>query len=246
MGSRSRPVRTFRGRCVHEAARRRRLAIVLPLLLRRVPQGHASITALGRLLRLCGVAPSERYLAQVLATCWNATRGRLRLKVTRRRAVVWFGVVLRPGGVTRARVALAAEYEAALAEAGLPGEVAAMPSWRQLSAEQLTDLTSGRGRRVLVRLPADGDDPGVQGVETRARNFLADALAAGAYNHCLEELLWRGSWRSFPPWHRQLLAAHLMTGVTMRAWSRQHGVSYLEAKRALQLHRARAGLRPGD
>lgn len=218
---------------------------MLPLLLRRDPGGHLSITALGRQLRLCGIAPSEKYLAQVLAGRWGAVRHRLRQRATRRRAVVWRGVVL-AGGVDRARKALAAEYESALAEVGMPAELAAPPSWRGYSAEHIADCTSGRAARVLVRLPSDEDDRDRQTVETRARNYLADALAAGPYNHALEELLWRGDWRGYPRWHRALLAAHLETGVSMAEWSRQHGVSYLEAKRTLQLHRARAGLRPGD
>jgi hypothetical protein len=238
------PGRTLRQRVIHEAAQRRRLAIVLPLLLARAA-GHVAISALGRQLRLCGVSPSEKYLAQLLTARWGAIRGRLRHKVTRRRAVVWHGLVLRPGGVERARCALAVEYESALVEAGLAPEPVAAPSWRQLSEQDIRELTSGCAARVLVRLPADEDDREHQSVEVRARNFLCDAMAAGPYNHALEELLWRGDWGGYPRWHRQLLAGHL-EGQVLRTWAARHGVGSTTAKGVLQLHRARAGLRPGD
>lgn len=218
---------------------------MLPLLLRRDPAGHVAISALGRQLRLCGVASSEKYLAQLLTARWAATRGRLVNRLTRRRAVVWRGVRLRAAGVDRARRALAAEYESALLEAGMPDELAAAPSWRRLSERDVHELTSGCAPRVLVRLPADEEDRDHQGVETRARNFLADAMAAGPYNHALEELLWRGSWQGFPRWHRALLAAHL-EGERLRDWAERSGIGTSNAKRVLQLHRARAGLRPGD
>lgn len=42
-------------------------------------------------------------------------------------------------------------------------------------------------------------------------------------------------WSKFPPWHREVVRIHV-----------EHGVSSLAMKQAIQLHRARAGIRPGD
>lgn len=251
---------------LEEASRRRRLAIVLPLLIRKAVGGHLSISALQHQLRLCGVHPSEKYLSSVLVRDWEATRGRRMNRATMRRSVVWRGVAFRGGGVLRARKALAAEFEAVLKEAGMPDEPYAQPSWRNMSPTALYWLTSGRGsafgaqtddgpegtdglvrrgKHTMVRLPSDEHNPNMS-VEARARNYLSDALAAGPYNHALEELYWRGDWRGYPPWHKKLLWSHLDTGGSVMQWARDNAVSYLEAKRALQTHRVRAGLRPGD
>lgn len=218
-------------------------------------------------MRLCGVHPSEKYLAGLLVKDWGAARGRLMNRQTMRRAVVWRGVALRGGGVEKARRALAVEFESALKEAGMPYEPYAQPSWRNMSPTGLYWLTSGRGsafgaqtddgpeddgggsgrrgKHTMVRLPSDEHSPNMS-VEARARNYLSDAMAAGPYNHALEELYWRGDWRGYPPWHKRLLWSHLDTGGSVKQWAKDNAISYLEAKRALQTHRVRAGLRPGD
>lgn len=235
-----------RQQLLEEGARRRRAAIVLPLLLIACPGGHLSISALLRQLRMCGVVLSERYLAQVLTGKFGATRGR-RVH-DGRKAVIWRGVTLRAGGLEKAREELAAEYESVLEEAGLGPVPMGSPSWRSYDHETLNDLASGRGDRVLVRLPADENDHQAQTVEARTRNYLADAMAAGPYNHAMEEMYWRETvWGLFPEWHQRLIAAHVEDGTTVAEFARNNpGVHYEEVKRALQLHRARAGLRPGD
>lgn len=247
---------SLRSRLLHEAAQRGRLAVVLPLLVAADPPEHVSISALQRLLRLCGVSVSEKYLGGILTARYAAARGRFVTdRLTKRRAVVWYGIRLRGGGLARAKAALLAEYEAALADEGMTPELPAEPAWRTMSMETVDRLSSGRGPRVLVRLPSDdpghraaganGGPPGT--VESRARNFLADALAAGPYHAALSELLWRGTdWSKYPAWHRTLLEEHLETGLGYRAFCRKHPVSERAAKAALQLHRTRAGLRPGE
>ena len=127
-------------------------------------------------------------------------------------------------------------WERLLAREGMPPEAHAQPSWRSMTAVHA---------RLLVRLPSDHDDH-QQNVSDRVHSFLSDAEHAPGYNGRLEELYWRGDWRGYPKWHRQLVWDHVESGTTVAQFARTKRRPYAQAWRALEEHKRRAGIGGGD
>lgn len=85
------------------------------------------------------------------------------------------------------------------------------------------------GRRIVV----------LDGIAWRSSVSPAEAIAAAAAKAPVDAALGlhflAEDWTKFPSWHREVVRIHV-----------EHGVSSLAMKQAIQLHRARAGIRPGD
>ena len=127
----------------------------------------------------------------------------------------------------------AVRYEQILAREGMPAELPSGPSWRRLAHSP---------RRLgHVELPADHDGYAWT-VADRARHFVREAEFSPGYNAKLEELYWRGDWRGFPKWHRQLVWEHTQDGRTVAEFARARRLAYAQAWRALDEHKRRAGI----
>jgi hypothetical protein len=134
-------------------------------------------------------------------------------------------------------------WERRLVREGMPAEPHAEPSWRTVRPHLLPNQAS---RRIVhVQLPSDRDNY-QQTVLDRARHFLCDAEFSPGYNARLEELYWRGDWRCYPRWHRQLVFAHVNDGTTVAEFSRARKLPYAQVWRALEQHKKRAGIGGGD
>ena len=134
----------------------------------------------------------------------------------------------------------AARFEAILAAEGMPAELPATPSWRRLPA-----VNAHHRRRVVVSLPSDRDGHQPT-IGDRVANMLCDAQHVPGMVARLEDLYWRGNWRGFPPWHRQLIAAHVQDGTTVAEFSRARRRPYLQVWRVLEQHKRRAGIGGDD
>jgi hypothetical protein len=133
-----------------------------------------------------------------------------------------------------------AQWERLLENEGMPAELPAQPSWRQMSAR--------RAPRRPVELPSDRAGYR-QTVGDRAGNFLCDAQHVPAVCDLLLELYWRGDWTGFPAWHRSLIWAVAQEGQTVASFCQAHGSRrrrpYMQAWRALAEHKRRAGIGDG-
>lgn len=137
-------------------------------------------------------------------------------------------------------------FEAILRAEGMPPELPAQPSWRNASEWIFQKQRSSGGNfgstgRVRVILPSDRENH-QQTVTDRAEHFLSDAEHVPGYNARLEDLYWRGDWRCYPKWHRQLVWEHVECGMTVAEFSRAHRLTYAQAWRALEQHKRRAGI----
>lgn len=159
-----------------------------------------------------------------------------------------------PGLTLRQKVVTEAERRARL-QAELPWQIERCPGGRMTMAElrqwlRVINIAVGEkylmqvlssqygavrgrhtigGRRIVV----------LDGIAWRSSAPSAEAIAAAVTKAPVDAALGlhflAEDWTKFPSWHREVVRIHV-----------EHGVSSLAMKQAIQLHRARAGIRPGD